>query len=276
MFQKGEDANNVIMFAKYELDPRLKVNREVGAPPKELYIGLGWDEHAGQDRKHYRQYYADELENDKDVFERESPFEAYLLTKGQNGRTGNGMYKNTGVNEAAGEATEALKVVGKFKSIVEVANRQDTEDYQARKASIIKTLKFQLNALSLKRTKRPYLFDTDKLQSAVERKKFEHHARALGIEHLSLSKHLCNLNSDEILKRSLLSTTKCITRFYALAGFDMSSRDNGSASDTYLRLQCNNSVYDERSNYQLDEPNPNFYKSYDFETNLPGTSPLLI
>lgn len=56
----------------------------------------------------------------------------------------------------------------------------------------------------------------------------------------------------------------------------MSSRDNGSASDTYLKLKMNDDRVDERDSYQLDEPNPNFYKHYDFEASLPGTSPLEI
>jgi hypothetical protein len=37
----------MIVYAKYELDQRLKVDREVNPPPKELFIGLGWDEFAG-------------------------------------------------------------------------------------------------------------------------------------------------------------------------------------------------------------------------------------
>lgn len=56
----------------------------------------------------------------------------------------------------------------------------------------------------------------------------------------------------------------------------MSSRDNGSASDPYLRLECNGNVYDERDNYLSDEPNPDFYKMYDFEARFPGSSPLII
>lgn len=276
MLQKGQDVDSMIHFAKYELDPRLKVDREVDPPPKELFIGLGWDEFTGQKRKHYRQFYNDELENDKEIFERASPFNTYNLTKGENGRNSIGLFKNNGVNEAAEQRAPEQLVVGKFKAIVEVANKQDTSDYFTKKQEIINTLKFQLNALSLKKLKKPYLFDTDKLQSAVERRKFEHHGRALGIEHLNLSKHLCNLNSDEILKRSLLAVTKCIVRFYAVSGYDMSSRDNGSASDTYLKLKMNDDLVDERENYQLDEPNPSFYKSYDFEASLPGTSPLSI
>ena len=56
----------------------------------------------------------------------------------------------------------------------------------------------------------------------------------------------------------------------------MSSRDNGSASYTYLKLECNGKVVSERDNYQLDEPNPDFYKMYDFEGHFPGSSPLKI
>jgi hypothetical protein len=84
------------------------------------------------------------------------------------------------------------------------------------------------------------------------------------------------LNSDVILKSALLKEEKCVIRFYAVNGFDMSSRDNGSASDTYLKLECNGKVYSERDNYQLDQPNPDFYKMYDFEGYFPGSSPLKI
>jgi len=69
---------------------------------------------------------------------------------------------------------------------------------------------------------------------------------------------------------------KCIVRFYAISAFNLSSRDNGSASDPYLILKCNNKVYNERSIYQLDEPNPKFLKHYDFEGHFPGCSPLEI
>ena len=46
----------MIVMPKYKMDERLKVDREYGAPPKTLYIGLGWDENAETKRKHYRQY----------------------------------------------------------------------------------------------------------------------------------------------------------------------------------------------------------------------------
>ena len=48
------------------MDKRLKVMREIDEPSDKLFIGLGWDEDDQTNRKHYRQFHADELENKKD------------------------------------------------------------------------------------------------------------------------------------------------------------------------------------------------------------------
>lgn len=112
--------------------------------------------------------------------------------------------------------------------------------------------------------------------SAIERKKFETHVRKLGLYNLNISYYLNNLNSDDILRKALLLQTKCTIKVYMISGYDMSSRDNGSASDTYLTLECNGKKFNERNNYQLNEPNPVFYKMYQFEGIFPGSSPLTV
>ena len=98
--------------------------------------------------------------------------------------------------------------------------------------------------------------------------------RSLNLGHLEITKHLANLESDNILKRALLAQTICLVRIYCLDAYDLSSRDNGSPSDPYLKIMCNGKTFDERDNYQLDEPNPRFYKHFDFEGTFPGCSPL--
>jgi Ca2+-dependent lipid-binding protein len=100
--------------------------------------------------------------------------------------------------------------------------------------------------------------------------------REFGIDHLNITKHLANLESEIILKRMLMKKTKCLVRFYAISADHLSSRDIGSESDPYLYLTCNDKIYNERNNYQLDNPNPKFYKHYDFEGTFPGCSPLKI
>jgi len=68
---------------KYGLDAILKVEKEVNPPPKELFIGLGWDEDSTTKRKHYRYYFNDELENNKDYFPVQSPFAKFEIFRGQ-------------------------------------------------------------------------------------------------------------------------------------------------------------------------------------------------
>jgi hypothetical protein len=44
---------------------------------------LGWDEDHRTGRKHYRQYFDEELEKVKDIFVKESPFNSYEIKRGQ-------------------------------------------------------------------------------------------------------------------------------------------------------------------------------------------------
>lgn len=65
-------------------------------------------------------------------------------------------------------------------------------------------------------------------------------------------------------------------KVYMISAFNLSSRDNGSASDPYLILECNGKKFNERDNYQLDNSEPEFNKAYAFEGVFPGTTPLKI
>lgn len=68
--------------------------------------------------------------------------------------------------------------------------------------------------------------------------------------------------SHDIIYQELLKTTQCTIRLYLLEGINFSSRDYGSPSDPYCKIKCGNVDYNERDNYQQDEPNPKFNKMY--------------
>jgi hypothetical protein len=74
----------------------------------------------------------------------------------------------------------------------------------------------------------------------------------------------------------LLSETRCMIRIYMISAFNLSSRDNGSASDPYLSLTCNGKTFNERDKYQLDDANPDFHSKFEFEGKFPGSTPLKI
>jgi hypothetical protein len=75
MKRKGLDPNEVIKYPQYEFDELLGVFRECNPPPANLYIGLGWDEVPEDNRKHYRKYWSDELENVKELMPVPTPFD---------------------------------------------------------------------------------------------------------------------------------------------------------------------------------------------------------
>ena len=61
-----------------------------------------------------------------------------------------------------------------------------------------------------------------------------------------------------------------------MSAFNLSSRDNGSESDSYLIVSCGSKEYNERDRYQENEPNPDIFKCFEFEGNFPGCAPLVI
>mmetsp|Transcript_15455 Transcript_15455/g.26147 ORF Transcript_15455/g.26147 Transcript_15455/m.26147 type:complete len:262 (+) Transcript_15455:392-1177(+) len=184
------------------------------------------------------------------------------------------MFKTQAKDESGQVSTE--QIVGFFKGIIEVESKEDKANYKMRKNMLIDNLVEMVQRISREKTGKEILFKIEQLSDAMERRKFESELRKIDLSHLNITKHLANLESDEILKRSLLAQTKCIVRLYMISAYDLSSRDNGSPSDPYLYLTCNNKIYNERSNYQLDEANPDFYKHYDFEGTFPGCSPIKI
>jgi len=59
-------------------------------------------------------------------------------------------------------------------------------------------------------------------------------------------------------------------RVYIISAYGLSSRDIGSESDPYLVVSLGDKVYSDRDNYQNDEPNPDFYKTFEFDATFPG------
>ena len=74
-----------VLFPQYEFDERLKINRETNKPPSTLYMEIGYNHEipkSGKEGvKHYRRFYNDELENNKDIFKKD-PFLSVNIVRG--------------------------------------------------------------------------------------------------------------------------------------------------------------------------------------------------
>jgi len=205
-----------------------------------------------------------------------TPYDQYEIKKGQTRGASKGWFSFGASKEDDSGAVSTEQVVGRFKGIITVQSELDKKAYADRKTELIHGLKLKLNQLSLKKTGKPIELRLEKMDTMEGRHKFELDMVKIGVGHLNITQHLANLESDETLKRLLMAQTKCIVRLYVISAYDLASRDNGSFSDPYLIVSCGNKTYNDRDNYQLDEPNPDFHKYFDFESVFPGCPPLVI
>ena len=72
----------------------------------------------------------------------------------------------------------------------------------------------------------------------------------MSVGHLQILKTFIDMTSTEMMKRLLVYDRKCLIRVYVLSAFNLSSRDNGSESDPYLKLKLGESEFNDRDNYQ--------------------------
>lgn len=77
----GGKAHKNVFMPNYQFDERLKIDREIDPPAPSLFIGLGYNEKKEDERKHYRRYHPDELENVKDVMPK-LPFDESIIYRG--------------------------------------------------------------------------------------------------------------------------------------------------------------------------------------------------
>ena len=81
---------------------------------------------------------------------------------------------------------------------------------------------------------------------------------------------------SDIIKSMLTRKTEAIVHLYLIQGNDFASRDIGSPSDPYLIVTCGDFEFNDRDNYQDDQPNPKFTQRLDFPVSFPGAPPLVI
>lgn len=129
----GDDNSKIIIMPKYATDPRLKVDREVDKPPDSLFAPLGWDENRDTNRKHYRLFYNDELENIKEIFPKPSPFNSFELIRGQSRGLKKGgflsIFSKAKKQDESGQVS-TLRSVGVFKGIIEIESSKSKAEYK--------------------------------------------------------------------------------------------------------------------------------------------------
>lgn len=232
---------------KYEHDELMLVDRECFIPPDAMFIGLGWDEDAETKRRHYRRFYPDELENVREILPIPTPFNQYDLKRGQSRGASVSIWAkltNKVKTDDSGQASSE-KIVGRFKAVIEVEDREKKAIYLEKKAQLIETLMSNLKQLAKNRNIEDFDLDLEKLESMEGRFEIKDQLEKLSVNHLNIVNILADIESDVILKRMLLKNSKMVVRIYMIEGFDLASRDMGGFSDPYLILKLGKKKYNE-------------------------------
>lgn len=268
---------NVIM-PRYTVDERLKISREIDPPPASLFIGLGFNQKPEDNKKHYRRYFPDELENVKEIMP-EKPFHEDPVMRGQQRGLSKGMlasfFSFRQNKDETGEISN-LKQVGKFKGLIKVYNKDEDDNYKAQRNARNELILKLIRETYQKVKKEPLTFNFDQIETLEGRNKFTSMMDEVGVAHLNLANYLIETSYEDNLAKLMLTKTKTLVRIYVIEGFDFAQRDIGSFSDPYLKISCGKKQFNERENYQLDQPNPKFHKCYDFDAEFPGAHPLVI
>jgi hypothetical protein len=122
MKRSGANPFKNIIKPVYTFDSNLNVHRESSIPPDSLYIGLGFDETPEDNKKHYRRFYADELENNKELMG-EAPFMQFMLKRGQTRGASKGFFSFGAKKEDESGATSTEQEVGKFKCLIDIDSK---------------------------------------------------------------------------------------------------------------------------------------------------------
>ena len=70
--------------------------------------------------------------------------------------------------------------------------------------------------------------------------------------------------------------TKCVVRIYIIGAYGLLPKDSGSDSDPFLVLKLGKKKIDDRANRFEDQPNPEWFKSFEFDAVMPGASLLKV
>lgn len=206
MFKQMKHVGKNVVYPTYQYDDRLKIYREGIAPPKEVYMAVGYDPKHDSKQKHYRRFYEDELENIEEVMPG-SPFQTFPVMRGQSRGLSKGWFWKQNTDEAGQVST--LKEVGKFKGIVSVMHKDREKAFSLVKETRIKILKESLNTLSQALFKEDFKYDYDKLSSAEGRELFCAKLQQIGCDDLEIEKHFTQMNYQEELARLMMTTTNC-------------------------------------------------------------------
>ena len=225
--------------------------------------------------KHYRRFYEDELEHDKTIFPKPI-FHTFDIMRGQSRGVQKSWFSFGGGQQDESGQESTIRVVGKFKGIVDIYNAERKAQYEQERAELMAQIFEKLSTVYEKETGQKKDFDLTVVESSEAKADFKTTCDSIKLGIPSIIPFFEDMAFSVVVREMLQRKSQAIVHLYLIKGYDFASRDIGSPSDPYLICRCGDTEFNDQENYQNDEPNPKFMKRLDFAVDFPGAPPLEI
>ena len=224
--------------------------------------------------KHYRTFYDDELENNKDIFKR-MPFRNYDIMRGQSRGAKKSSWFGSDNTDESGQVSTLTKA-GYFKGVIEISNLEDKQKYEKeREEKIDKIVEMLIN--TSKQKGEDFNFELAMLENLETKNVFANVLENIGCNFPGLLEFLTEIHIADKIKDQLVRQQEAMVHIYILEGYDFASRDIGSPSDSYLYITSGSEIiYNGRDDAQMDEANPQFNMHFEMKSEFPGSKPVVI
>ena len=155
---------------------------------------------------HYRRFFDDELENNKDLFPNQ-PFISVNIKRGQSRGLKKSMFGGLFGADKTDESGEVSneRVVGYFKGRIKVANDDEEKEFNTEKKEKMEEILSLIKTIHMKTFKQPLDIELSDLTSAEMQQAFVSKLETMDIANPSLVEFLKDQSQEEIIKRQLLT-----------------------------------------------------------------------
>lgn len=162
-------------MARYKWDDRLKTFRETAIPPESLYVPIGFDGTVSEQnptnaQRHYRKFYTDELENNKQIFHKRTFHNIDIINgvakkKAKGGLFDLGMF---GIGDGDSGQMDQKKV-GMFKAHIRVYNDDEAEIESLKRVQSLQNILQLINDINFKKFGKKLEMDLSNITSSEDK-----------------------------------------------------------------------------------------------------------
>ena len=163
--------------------------------------------------KHYRRFFEDELEHDKEIFPKPIFYNMDIM-RGQSRGVEKSWFGGGQQDESGQEST--IRKVGTFKGTIEIVNNEEKAEFEAEKGRLLEEIFQNLSVLYRRKTGEGQEFDLDVVETAERKADFQADCEKMGLKMPQLTDFLEDVAFEGMIKELLTKQTDAIVHLYLI------------------------------------------------------------